>query len=147
MAKKFGKILIGSAAAAAVAAGFAYFMKKKEKECSWNENMEDFEDGLDEDDFSEDTDSQSEGTVSREYVTLHVDHKTEDTPGEKSPDDDDDEPLDSPDDLDAPDEEETAEEAETISKADSAVHDAVASAVKTAVDHASEPEEAGEENT
>ncbi|MDO5425619.1 MAG: hypothetical protein Q4F41_18050 [Eubacteriales bacterium] len=126
MSKKFGKILIGGAAvAAAAAAGFAYFVKKKEKECSWNENMEDFEDGFDEEDSDEEAGSPADANVSREYVTLHVDHKAEEAAPEEDDDDfEEEEPLD---DDDEP--------------ADTKVRDAVASGVETAVQHASEDTE------
>lgn len=60
MAKKFGKFLLFTAAAATTAAGVCYYLKKK----SENENLYEVEDE-DYDDFSEDLDAES-----RSYVQL-----------------------------------------------------------------------------
>ena len=70
MAAKWKKILLGTTlAGAAVAGGLAYFLSRKEKENSWEDDLEDFDDNLN---FHEDDDEEGEDTapVSREYVTI-----------------------------------------------------------------------------
>ena len=70
MAAKWKKILLGTTlAGAAVAGGLAYFLSRKEKENSWEDDLEDFDDNLN---FHEDDDEESEDAapVSREYVTI-----------------------------------------------------------------------------
>ncbi len=102
MSKIFKKLLIGGTAIAAVAAGIAYFYKKKhENSGSWNDDMEDFEDGLDQEKTEEPSEEPAAGTedAKREYVTLHVEHKAETVPEEPSKEEEsEEEPLD--DDLD-----------------------------------------------
>ena len=102
MSKIFKKLLIGGTAIAAVAAGIAYFYKKKhENSGSWNDDMEDFEDGLDQEKTEEPYEEPAAGTedAKREYVTLHVEHKAETVPEEPSKEEEsEEEPLD--DDLD-----------------------------------------------
>ena len=47
MAAKWKKILLGTTlAGAAVAGGLAYFLSRKEKENSWEDDLEDFDDNL-----------------------------------------------------------------------------------------------------
>lgn len=65
MANKFGKFLLFSAAAGAVAAGTYYFLKNKDK--FLNKNAVD-DDDEDYDDFSDDLDDESE----RSYVPLNT---------------------------------------------------------------------------
>lgn len=78
MSNKFGKLLLGGAAVAAAVTGAAYlFMKKKEQETSWEDDLEDFEDGLGE---SEEPAGGASQAVSREYVTLHMEHSPEAEP-------------------------------------------------------------------
>lgn len=70
MAAKWKKILLGTTlAGAAVAGGLAYFLSRKEKENSWEDDLEDFDDNLN---FHEDDDEEGEDAapVSREYVTI-----------------------------------------------------------------------------
>ena len=66
MAKKFGKFLLFSAAAGAIAAGTYYFLQNKDK--FLNKDTDDDSDD-DYDDFSEDLDDDSE----RSYVPLNAD--------------------------------------------------------------------------
>lgn len=68
MAGKINKLLLGGAvAAAAVAGGLAWFLNKKEKDNSWDNDMEDFDDDL--------TENEEEDTpVTREYVTIPKEH-------------------------------------------------------------------------
>ena len=74
MAKKFGKILLFTAAVGTAAAAIHYYMQKKESENTVPED-EDY------DDFSEDLDEESDS--SRSYVPLTPESKTEGTPEEK----------------------------------------------------------------
>lgn len=72
--KKFGKIVTGLAAAAAVSAG-AYACYKKFVKKDTDESFDDFEDDLEEDDDEE----------SREYVSINItsdDEKKEEEPAE-----------------------------------------------------------------
>ena len=64
MAGKINKLLVGGVvAAAAVAGGLAWFLNKKEKDNSWDDDMTDFDDDL--------TENEEDDTpVSREYVTI-----------------------------------------------------------------------------
>lgn len=67
MAGKFSKIFVGTAiAGAAVAGGLAYFLKKKEKENSLNEDLENFDDHMN----SEPEEEEEDSPISREYVTI-----------------------------------------------------------------------------
>lgn len=66
MAKKFGKFLLFTAAAGAVAAGAYYYFQNKEKS-----SLEDLDDLDDLDDFSEeDLDADIDKTEERSYVSL-----------------------------------------------------------------------------
>ena len=80
MAAKWKKILLGTTlAGAAVAGGLAYFLSRKEKENSWEDDLEDFDDNLN---FHEDDDEEGEDAapVSREYVTIPtVNHSASET--------------------------------------------------------------------
>lgn len=73
MAKKFGKLLLLTAAIGTAAAAAYYYMQKKESTI-------DTPDDEDYDDFSEDLDENAE--ASRNYVSLNTDAKTE-TPAEE----------------------------------------------------------------
>lgn len=75
MAKKFGKILLFTAAVGTAAAAIHYYMQKKESENTVPED-EDY------DDFSEDLDEESDS--SRSYVPLTPESKSEDKPEEKN---------------------------------------------------------------
>lgn len=83
MAGKLSKVLLGGAViGAAVAGGLAYFLTKKEKENSWDEDLEDFDDNLtseDEDDTEDDT------PVTREYVTIPTEHSHPEEDSEEAP--------------------------------------------------------------
>ena len=74
MAKKFGKILLFTAAIGTAAAAAYYYMQKKD-------SVVDVPEDDDYDDFSEDLDSDTES--SRNYVSLNTETKPE---GNKSPD-------------------------------------------------------------
>lgn len=79
---KLGKILLGSALAGAAAGALTYFLKKKGKNSSWDdEDLEDFDDNLT-DHKAEDEDDDT--PISREYVTIHTDHSHAAEAGEGS---------------------------------------------------------------
>jgi hypothetical protein len=77
--KKFGKLLAFAAiTGAAIAAGIAYFNRKKESE-DWDDELDDFDDDFDDEDFDFPIpDEHEESSVKREYVSLNMD-KEEDS--------------------------------------------------------------------
>ncbi len=69
MAGKFSKVFVGAAiAGAAVAGGLAYFLKKKEKENSLDEDLENFDDHMTSE--PEEEEEEEDSPISREYVTI-----------------------------------------------------------------------------
>lgn len=79
MAGKMNKLIVGGAVAvAAVAGGLAWFLNKKEKENSWDDNMEDFDDELE-------SKEEDDTPVTREYVTIPKEppHQEEETVSEE----------------------------------------------------------------
>lgn len=83
MRKYIVKFLLGAAAVGAAAfAVYKFLARGNSKESSWNEDMEDFEDGLDND---TEEDSKEDEPVSREYVTIPVDHHENSAGAAKTP--------------------------------------------------------------
>lgn len=86
MRKHIVKFLLGAAAAGAAAfAVYKFLTRGENKENSWNEDMEDFEDGLDKD---AEEDSEEKASVSREYVTIPVDHHENSADAAQTPEED-----------------------------------------------------------
>ena len=80
---KLGKILLGSALAGAAAGALTYFLKKKGKNSSWDdEDLEDFDDNLT--DHKAEDEEDDDTPISREYVTIHTDHSHAAEAGEGS---------------------------------------------------------------